>query len=181
MRSQDELVSVTTLWPRPRRRVRALTYLVAIVTATYGAAFAGNDAPWLAPLAVAYVVATVFASYSPSAIAAQVIAGFGLAWGVLQQLDGLAVFALVPLTVGVVATAELLGVVGRLGIIVERGAGPDLRRLPAAAGVTAVISAATLSIGLLDVPGGFVGILLAAGACVVLAVFLVGNRTDDVR
>jgi hypothetical protein len=181
MNSQDEQVRAATLWPGPRRRVCALTYLVAVVTATYGAAFAGNDATWLAPIAVAYVVATAFASRSPSAIAAQVIAGFGLAWGVLQQLDGLAVFALVPLTVGVVVTAELLGVVGRLGIIVERAAGPDLRRVPAAAGVTAVISAATLSIGLLDVPGGLVGTLLAAGACVVLAVFLAGNRADDVR
>jgi hypothetical protein len=181
MSSQDERVKATTLWPQSRRRVCALTYLVAIVTAAYGATFAGNGAAWLAPIAVAYVVATAFASYSPSAIAAQVIAGFGLAWGVLQQLDGLAVFALVPLTVGVVATAELLGVVGRLGTIVERAASPDLRRLPAAAGVTAVISAATLGIGLLDVPGGLVGTLLAAGACVVLAVFLVGDRARDVR
>jgi hypothetical protein len=169
-----------TVWPRPRRRARALTYLVALITAVYGGSFGGDDAAWLPLVALVYFVATAIASSSPSTIAGQVITGFGLAWGALQQLEGIAVLALVPLMVGVVATAELLGVVARLGIVVERAAGPDLRRLPAAVGLTAVISATTLSIGVLDVPGGFTGTLLAAGACVVLAVVLVGGRTNDV-
>lgn len=179
MNSREE--QATTLWSRPRRHAQALTYLVALITAIYGASFGGDDVAWLPLVALAYLVATAIASSSPSAIAGQVVAGFGLAWGALQQLDGIAVLALVPLMVGVVATAELLGVVARLGIVVERAAGPDLRRLPAAAGLTAVISATTLSIGLLDVPGGFTGTLLAAGACVVLAAVLVGGRTNGVR
>jgi hypothetical protein len=167
-----------TLWPPSRRRVCVLTYLVAVSTAIYGVWLGGEDTGWLVLVALAYVVATAIATSSPGAIAGQVVVGFGLAWGALQALDGLAVLALVPLMVGVVSTAELLGVVARLGIIVERAAGSDLPRVLAAAGLTAVLSAATLSIGLLDVPGGFMGTVLAAGACAVLAAVLVAGRTQ---
>lgn len=166
-----------TLWPQPRRRVLAIIVLVTAATVAYGIALGGDDVPWFPAVAAAYLVATAVAAGSPPAIGVQVAAGFGLVWSALQGLQGAAVLALVPLVVGVVATAELLGL---LAMVVERTTRPDLRRLTVTVSVTTVISAVTLSAGLLDLPGGLMGIVLAAGACVVLAVLLVGGQSNRV-
>lgn len=154
-----------TLWPPARRRVAVLTVAVAAVTATYAV---GIGPRWQPLVAVAYVVAAGVAVASPPAIAAQVAVGVGLAWSVLPELDGVQVLALVPLVIGVVATAELLGLVARLRMVVERA--PDMQRVSVAVTLAAIISGATLAAGLLDGPGGVIGTLLAASACVVLAI-----------
>jgi hypothetical protein len=76
----------------------------------------------------------------------------------------------------VATTAELLGIAGRLRMVIERAPQPGLQRLPLAVGLTTV-SAVTLLGGQLDGPGGLAEVVLAAGACVLLAMVLGGDRS----
>jgi hypothetical protein len=165
-----------TLWSASRWRVAAVTGIVIAATALLAVLVGGTG--WHRLAAVAYVVAAVATLTAPRRIGWQVATGLVLCWSVLPVLEGGATFALVPLVVGVVATAELVGLVGRLGIIVERDPGPDLRRLPVTLGLTALISAVTLLVGRIGGPGGLAAVVLAAGACGLLAMVLTGDRAS---
>jgi hypothetical protein len=164
-----------TLWPVWRWRLAAVTGALVIATAL-GIALVGGTV-WHRFAAIVYVAIAVVALITPQAIGWQVATGVGVCWSLLPMLHGAATFALVPVVVCVATTSELLGITGRLRMVVERAPISDLRRLPLAVVLTAVVSAVTLFSGQFDGPGGLTAVVLAVGACVLLALVLAGDRS----
>lgn len=163
-----------TLWPQTRRRVATAVVFAAPITALYVGVLGSAPGYWV--LAAGYLAAALLALTSPQAIAGQVAIGIALAWSLLPGRAGTEAFVILPVIVAVVMTAELLALTGRLGMVVARDPGPDLRRLTAALTLTVVTSGATLAIGLLPGPGGLTATAVAAGACLVLALLLVRGQ-----
>lgn len=161
-----------TTWRRARRRTAAAAVLTAILTGAAGVALGASSLHVY--IAGAYVVITVAALFFPAAIAVQVIGGQVLVGSVLLGQDGLAhLLLLLPVVAGVVATAELLAVVARLDTPLERDPGAGLHRVGLAAAIGGAVFAAVVLLGELPGPTGLVAIVLASGACVMLAVLLV--------
>jgi hypothetical protein len=117
----------------------------------------------------AYVAVSGIALFSPGAIAAQVILGQVLAGSLLLAPDGPAPLLLLPLVVGVVVTAELLGCSSGADVPVPALSAGALRRV----GGTAVLGGGAFGtvvwIGGLSGPTGIEALALAAAACVALA------------
>lgn len=160
-------------WPRVRRSVAVLAFSAAVLTGFVAASLDGGLGLGLG--AAVYVVVAAVAVFSPRAIAIQVVGGQALAAGVLLGPAGAGFVAVLPLVVGVVVTAELLGAVARLGITPERDPKTELRR----SGIAGLLGGATfglvaLLIGL-ERPGGLTGLALAGGGCFLLAALLIRN------
>lgn len=165
-----------TLWPRARRRTATAVILTAAIAAAYVVVLGSAPRFWV--LAAGYLAAALLALTSPHAIAGQVTVGIALAWSLLPGREGVETFAIVPVILAVVITAELLALTARLGMVVPRDPGPDLRRLAIAVALATFVSVATLAIGLLPGPGGVAATAMAAGACLLLALLLVGGQRE---
>lgn len=159
-----------TIWPRGRVGMVVITLVTAAATAAL-AAWAG-DGPGHVLAGAGFVAATVAALESPRVVWLPVLVGVGLSWSLLEGREGTEALVMVPVIVGVVATAELIAVVARLEMIVRRNPVDDLARVGLLAAVAAVGTLLTLVLGSIEGPGGFAALALAAGACVVLAVLL---------
>ena len=158
-----------TVWPRSRQGLAAAALAAAVATSTGAALYADN--PWTTVAALAHVVAAVWALADVRAVATQVGTGVAMAATALIDAEGTAIGAVV-LILGVVGTAELLAAADRLGMIVERDPGPELRRVGVAVAVAAVAAGVTLAAGALTGPPGLFAPALAALGCLVLAVAL---------
>lgn len=160
-------------WSRARRSLAVLAFSAAVLTGLGAGTLGGGLGHALG--AAAYVVVAAIAVFSPTAIAIQVVAGQALAAGVLLGPTDAGFVAVLPLVVGVVVTAEMLGAVARLGITPGRDPRTGLRR----SGLAGFLGGATfglvaLLIGL-EGPGGLTGLALAGGGCVLLAALLIRN------
>lgn len=162
-----------TTWRPARQHLAAITLLIATLTGAAGAALGASGSHVLG--AGAYVVAALLALFFPAAIVVQVIAGQVLAASVLLAPDGPAPLLLLPMVASILATAELLAVVGRLDTPLARDPSDDLRRM----GITVLIGGgvfgAVALAGRLPGPTGILAIALASAACVVLAILLVSD------
>jgi hypothetical protein len=171
-----------TVWPPARFGVAGLAVLTAGGTVVV-AVVAGPS--WAAFVGGLHVAATLLTVVQPSAVPAQVAAGMVLCWGLLADagdapLGSGPTVALVALVVGVVVTAELLGLAAQMGIVVARHPGDGLARVGVAAAVSLVATGGTLAIGRLDGPEGVVATLLAvAGGVGLAALLLHGNGPAD--
>lgn len=171
-----------TLWPAARAWTALLVVVVAVATGVVGFAVCaagaeeGEDAI-AAVLGVAHVLAALWVLANPSSLAVQVGVGALLAATPLLGTDGTAV-GVVPVVVGVVATAELLGVCGRLGMVVPRDPAPDRNQVGVTTLGAALASGLTLGVGALAGPVGLVAVVLGAGACAGLAVLLAQSPED---
>lgn len=162
-----------TPWSRVRRSLAVLAFSAAVLTGLGAGTLGGGLGHALG--AAAYVVVATIAVFSPAAIAIQVVGGQALATGVLLGPAGAGFVAVLPLVVGVIVTAELLGAVARLGITPGRDAKTELRR----SGLAGLLGGATFGVVALLIglggPGGLAGLALAGGGCVLLAALLVRN------
>lgn len=162
------------VWPVARARVAGLAMFVAVLTATGMGALAAYG--WQALGAVAYVGAAFVALAVPGAIGVGVVGGVALAGSLMLGPWAVGPLALLPVVAGIVATAELLALVGRLDTPVPRDAGGELRRAgwatliaAAAYGVVAVVGAVPGPTGLLAV-----GVAAVGGAGVAVLLLRVG-------
>lgn len=160
-----------TAWSMVRLLVAVLAIVTAIFTATLGATLGGAGGP--TEVTVFYVLAAVFALFSPAAIAVQVVLGQLLIGGLLLNPDPPAAWLLVLLLAVVVVTAELLALVARLDAPVRRDPADDLRR----SAVAGVLGGSVFgAVGLVDgVPGptGIGAVGLAAGICILVTSLVV--------
>lgn len=163
-----------SLWPQARRGMAAAALACAVSTGVAGALL--GDHAWTTLAAVAQVVATLWALADPRVLAAQVGAGVALAWSLVPGSQG-TVVAVVGVVVGVVATSELLGAAGRLGMVVERDPAPEVRRAGVGVVIAMATSAATLAAGALAGPSGLLATAVAGLGCVLLAVAVGAPRT----
>jgi hypothetical protein len=177
-----------TLWPTGRRWIAGLamtaaagTSVVAIAVLALTTGDADDGRGFGGPaitLAIAHVLATAWALLNPRLLPLQVVVGAALAASPVAVTDATAV-GVVPVVAGVVATAELLGVCGRLSMVVPRDPTPDRDQVGLATAAAAVVSALALGVGALTSASGLVAVLLGAGACAGLAVLLVQGPGDD--
>jgi hypothetical protein len=166
------------VWPVARARVAGLAMFVAVLTATGMGALAAYG--WQVLGAVAYVVAAFVALAVPGAIGVGVVGGVALAGSLMLGPWAVGPLALLPVVAGIVATAELLTLAGRLDTgapaagekALTRDVGAELRRAgrttaiaAAAYGVVAVVGAVPGPTGLLAVVAAAVG---GAGVAVLL-------------
>ena len=163
------MMSPLTVWPPARQGMAAATLAVGVATSVGAAAYA--DGPWTALAAMAHAVATVWALADSRAIATQVGTGVAMASTALLDVEGTAIGAVVVI-VGVIATSELLAATARLGIVVARDPGPELRQVGTAVAIAAVTAGVTLAAGALPGPPGVIAPAVATLGCVVLAIAL---------
>jgi hypothetical protein len=158
-----------TVWPPARQGLAAASLAIALATSVGAAVYA--DGPWTALAALAHAVAALWALADARVIATQVGTGVAMAWTALIGTDGTAIGAVV-IVAGVVATSEMLAATSRLGIVVERDPGPELRQVGVAVALGAVTSGVTLAASALPGPPGLIAPAVATLGCVVLAVAL---------
>lgn len=168
------MMAATGWWPA-RRRLAALAVATAMLTAAASVMLGG---PGRYGFEVAYVGIAVVATFLPAAITLQVIVGQLLLARLLVEGSGGAALTLVPLMAGIVVTAELLAVVARLDMPLER----DPRGVYTEVGLAAVVAGGVfclvLAVGDLPGPGGLVAICVGSGACVVLATLMPRPRSE---
>ena len=118
---------------------------------------------------------TTIALLLPAGVAFQVITGQALVAGLLLAENGPASVLLVPVVAGVVVTAELLADVARLDTPLRR----DLTGAAASAGRAAVVAGgvfgAVMPVGGLPGPTGVLAVVVASGACVLMAARLLSD------
>lgn len=161
-------------WSLDRVRLAVLALAAALAT---GAVLAVVDPEggfgWGGLL---YLGVTSLALFFPAGVAAQVVLGQILIASLLIGGEGIDLVLLLPAMAGVVATAELLAVVARLDTPVRRDAEGTLRGASAAAALGGGVFLVVGLSGAIPGPAGLLGVLLASGACVLLATRLVGGR-----
>jgi hypothetical protein len=144
----------------------AVAVAAALSTGAISAAIAGPGRHFSG--AAVYVAVTVLALFSPAAVTVQVIVGQLLVATLLLggPRDPL---LLVPVVAGIVVTAELLAVVARLDTPIERDPGEVLRPAGLAAVIAGAVFGVVALVGGVPGPTGILAVVLACGACVVLA------------
>jgi len=168
-----------TLWPTARRSTAALA--AASGAATGVVAFLvcdlladDGEQALAAVLGIGHVLVTLWVVFNPRSLAMQVILGSLLAATPLVAGDGNgAALGMVPIVTGVVATSELLGLSGRLGMVVARDPTTDRTQVLLTTLGAATASSMTVGVGVLAGPGGLVAVVLGAAACAGLALLLV--------
>jgi hypothetical protein len=157
-------------WRLGRQGLGALAVVTAALTGELGILLGGSG--WHVLAGSAYVLIAAFATFSPAAIAVQVVAGQALVGSLLLGRDGPSPLLLVGAVAGVILTAELLAIVARMDAPITSEPRNDLTR----AGVAAVIGAVVFGVVLLATgfpgPSGPLAIGLAGGACFVVATLL---------
>ena len=143
----DFRITPGTPWPPGRQAVAVGAATVAFVTAVLAVALSSERGLTLAVAAV-YVALTVTATRTPTLVAEQTVTGVAVAWATLVGTDPV-VWGIVPLVTGVVASSELLGLAGRLGVVVPRSAAAGVRRATIAAVLALTMTSATLTLTLL--------------------------------
>lgn len=157
---------MTNWWPV---RVQAAALTVVALLATCAVAVALGVLPGYA---AAYLLIGLYGLGSPAAIPVQVVAGTSLIGALLVGPIGAAPLSLVPLVVGVVATAELLGVVARLDAPIRRPAGDLLLRAGGSAAAAGLVYTAIVLIGSVRGPSGSVAVALGSAAAFLAALTL---------
>lgn len=168
-------------WSVDRVRLAALALAASLAT---GALLAVVDpGGGFGSRGLLYAGVTSLALFLPAGVAAQVVLGQILIAALLIGGEGIDVVLLLPAMAGVVATAELLAVVARLDTPVRREAGGALRRAGSAAALGGGVFVGVGLAGAIPGPAGLLAVLLASGACVLLAARLArgADRPDDVR
>ncbi|TVP55155.1 MAG: hypothetical protein EA351_11440 [Gemmatimonadales bacterium] len=162
-------------WTPMRRLLAALALLTAVLTGVTGVAMGGTAGHAFA--AAVFVGLAVAAAVSRGAIPWMIVAGQGFAASLLFTPVPLELLSLLPIVGGVLVSAELLAVVGRLEPSFARDPSDDLRRVGISAligvGVFAVVAAMIGALDRIPVPTGLAAVALAVGACVVLAVLFI--------
>ena len=158
-------------WSPARQRLASLAVLAATLTGAAGAVVDGSSSYVYG--AGAYVVIAVLALFFPAAIAVQVISGQILVGSLLMGQDRPAALMLALVFAGVVASAELLARVAWLESPLQRDSSDVLSRTALAAAMGGGVFGAVMLISGLPGPGGLLAVVLASGACVVLAARLV--------
>jgi hypothetical protein len=161
-------------------RLRLAAWALAASLATGALLAAVDPAVGFGPRGPLYVGVTGLALFFPAAIAAQVVLGQVLIASLVIGGEGVDLILLVPAMAGVVATAELLAVVARLDAPVRREAEGALRGAGSAAALGGGVFCVVALTGAIPGPAGLLAVLLAAGACIVLAAQLV-RRADEAR
>jgi hypothetical protein len=156
-----------------RQRVAAVAILVATTAAAAVAALGGSA--WHVSGAGAYITITVLTLFFPAVLTVQVIAGQVIVASVLLGRPGPAPLLLLPVVASVVATAELLALVGRLNTPVERDPRHDLHRTGSATAIGGGAFAAVVLLGGLPGPTGLLAIAVASAASFALALMLVND------
>jgi hypothetical protein len=168
---------VPGVWPPARRRVAALAVLVAVLTGTGMAALAAHG--WQVLGAAAYVGAAAAGLVVPGAIGVAVVGGVGLAGSLMLGPWAVGPLVLLPVVAGVVATAELLALAGRLDTPVERNPGAELRQAGLATAMAAAVYGVVAVVGAVPGPTGFLAVVVAAAGGVGVAALLMRAGTAD--
>jgi hypothetical protein len=153
-------------WSPARVRLACFAVLVAILTAAVLAGLQGSGSLG----AIAYVVIAALALFLPAAITLQVVGGQLLVARLVVGPNDPSLLLLVLAVAGVVATAELLAVVARLDMPLRRDSGDALPRTGYAAAIGGGIFGAVTLLSGLPGPTGLVAVVLASGACLILAI-----------
>lgn len=167
-----------TTWRRPRRQVAAWAVLSAVAT---GALLVLLDPLGRTLGPAVYALVTVAAVFFPAGIAVQVVTGQVLVAGFILAPTGPDVLLLVPLVAGVVVTAELLAVVARLDTPVPCEPGGVAERAGQAAAIGGGTFVAVVLVSGVPGPTGILAVVLASGACVLLAGRLVRGMGGGTR
>jgi hypothetical protein len=159
-----------TEWLVSRFGLGGLALTAAALTGVLVVQIGGMD--WHAHGATAYFLIALLASVSPAAIAAQVVTGQLLVGSLLLTPGGSPSLLLVPAISGVILTAELLSIMARMDTPFASHPRSDLRRAGLSVLIGAGVFGAVLLASPLPGPGGLLAVVMAAGACVGLAVLL---------
>lgn len=158
-------------WRPARRALAASAILVTALTGALEVWLGGSS--WHLFGAYTYVLIAMLGLFSPAAIAVQVVWGQVLIGSLLVAQDGPYHLLLAPLVAGVIVTAELLAVVARMDTPFDSDPRDDLPRAGTAALIGGGVFGVVLFLSSVPGPRGIVAIVLALGACVVLAALMV--------
>lgn len=122
---------------------------------------------------VAYLLVTGLALITPAAIAVQVVGGVLLLARFLVVATGSASLLVVPAVAGIIFTAELLAIVARMDTPFLSDPRDDLPRAIFSALIGGGVLAGVLLLSGIRGPSGPLAILLASGACVLLAFLMI--------
>jgi len=164
-------------WSGARIRVAAAAVLVSAATGAVTVGVGGSTEQFYG--AGLYVAVAALAAFMPPVIAIQVVGGQALVASLLMSQGGWTLLLLVPSVAGVVATAELLAVVARLDSPIWRESGHTVSAAGRAAVMGAGVFGAVALVGAIPGPTGLLAVVLASGACVVLARRLAGEREEE--
>ncbi len=162
--------------PPGSARHRLAFLAIVAATLTSAGAVAARGPEFHGMVALLHLGAALGAIVVPPAIVAQIVTGTLLTAGTLYAPGGARPLLLLPLLVGVVLTAELLGRLLRM----DRPLDGEIRREVLEAGAMAllagVVGGIVLLAGSLPGPSGPAGTALAAGAAIAVAVVLARAR-----
>lgn len=152
------------------QRAAAMTLLAATATSLFAAAVGDSTISTLA--AIAYLGVVAGALRLAAWVTAAIVAGPVLAAVLLLAPAGPALLLLAPVVAGVIATSEFLAAAARLEAPASRAAPDEFRRpLLAALSGTGVFAIVLLA-SRLPGPAGLAAVVIAASACVGLAMVL---------
>ncbi len=154
-------------WGRGRQGVAVGALISAVATAGAVAVLTSSSSGVLG--AAIYVFVVTVALMVPAAVAAQVLYGQLMIVSLLMRAEPVGVLLLLPLTAGVIVTAELLAAVAWLDTPIRKEAPQALPDAALSGLVGAGVFGAVAVVGGLPGPTGLGAVALAAGACVVLA------------
>lgn len=154
-----------------RRHLETTVMTAAVLTALPAALLADGTGPVYA--ATAYMAGAMLALFNPAALFVQVIAGQALVATLLLGADPPGPLIPVLMVAAVVATAELLAMVGRMRAVRGAGQGGELRMAGSAALTAGLAFGAVLLIGALPGPSGLGAIVVTSAACALAAWLLV--------
>ena len=150
-----------------RPRVRHLALLLAAITA---AGFVGLASTSLHLFgSIAFMVLALLTIDRPSFLPVLIGGGQVTAAAVLLSLDGTERWMLLPGLITLVASAELIAVLARIGGPVPRETGLELHRALQSAAVGGAVCAAVLLVGSPPALGGSLGAALVLGTVALLA------------
>jgi hypothetical protein len=159
---------------KPRLGQRALAGLAVVSAGLTGGLIGGLGGPGLVQLgAVSYLLVTGVALITPAAITVQVVWGLTLLGNLLVGPAGANPLLLIPAITGIIFTAEILAIVARMDTPFHNDPRDDLPRAIVSALIGGAVFGAVSLLSGFRGPTGFVAVVLASGACVLLAILLV--------
>lgn len=159
---------------KPRLGQRGLAGLAVVSAGLTGALIGSLGGPGFLQLgAVSYLLVTGIALITPAAITVQVVWGLALLGRFLVAPPGSNPSLLILAVAGIIFTAELLAIVARMDTPFQNDPRDDFPRAGISALIGGVVFGAVFLLSGIRGPTGLIAVILASGACVLLAFLLV--------
>lgn len=153
---------------------RGLAGLAVLSAGLTGALIGGLGGPGYLQLgAISYLLVTGIALITPAAITVQVVWGLALLGNLLVGPVASNPLLFTPAIAGIIFTAELLAIVARMDTPFHNDPRDDLPRAVVSALIGGAVFGAVSLLSGFTGPTGLIAVVLASGACVLLAYLLI--------